>query len=321
MSAAFSRGPFGAGGGGFGPAGPAGIGGIRAGGDYPLDSADVHFERSVEDATAGEYLLRDKVKPENGYVSSNGTTQFVKTAYNIKSKYRTVNEYGEVLSEMPALSPGDHFAFPIPVLPGRRVNVGDSWQAPIHVALDWAGTDPLTVTGEARLEDFEWQNGYPVAKIHETYSGAAKFPKSKNSKFSGAPVEDLKVDQTVYFAYNSGRMVRVEANDDITVDLTSTEEAALNPFSGHGSGAYGAGGGYGQMAGFGGGVPGGLPGGMPGGMPPGAGGPPSGFMGGPMGPGGAFRGGGEGAPGGGFGEARMPVHLKITETTDLEKSK
>jgi hypothetical protein len=40
-----------------------------------------------------------------------------------------------------------------------------------------------------------------------------------------------------------------------------------------------------------------------------------------MGPGGAFRGGGEGAPGGGFGEARMPVHLKITETTDLEKSK
>lgn len=326
------RGPYGGGGfpgSGFGPGGPAGIGGERAGGDYPIDSADVYFVRSVEDATPGEYLLRDKVSTTDGVVSSSGTSQFVKTAYNIKSKYRTVNDYGEVLSEMPPLSPGDHFAFPIPVLPGRRVNVGDSWEAPIEVSLDWMGSDPLSVTGEARLEDFEWEDNYPVAKIHETFSGSSKFATEKESLFSGAPVEDLKVDQTVYFAYNSGRLIRVEADNDITVDLTSSQEAYLDPFTGH-TGT--------QMAAFGGesGGPGGaFPGAFPGaGGPGGPGGPmgfaargpmgPGGPMGGPMG--GAFRGpgaipGAEGLGGAGVGEPRAPIHLKISETTELAPTK
>lgn len=298
--------------GGFGPGGPEGIGG-RVGGDYPLDEADIHFERTVEDATAPEYLIRDKVDG-SGIVSSNGSSQFVKAAYNIKSKYRTVNDFGEVLSEMPPLSQGDHFAFPIPVLPGRRVNVGDSWQTPIDVSLDWMGSDPLTVTGEARLEDFEWQDGYPVAKIHESFSGPTKFPKDRKSRYSDAPVDNLSVDQTVYFAYNAGRLIRVEANDDITVQLTQQQEEALDPFTGHT-------GGYGQAASFPGmsGIPGGIPG-VPGGgigAFPGARGP----MGGPGGFPGAGAGEESGALGGEIGEARAPVHLKIVETTDLDPMK
>jgi hypothetical protein len=257
----------------------------------------------VEDASEGEFLVRDKLQPD-GSITGNGSTRFVSSAFRLKSKYRTVDEYGEVLSDMAPLSHGDHFAFPIPVLPGRRVSVGDSWQAPIDVSLDWATSDPVTVEGEGRLEAFEWQNGYPCVKIHETFSGSTKFPTSKDSKFSGAPVDDLKVDQIVYFAYNSGRLIRVDAKTDITAELTSTQRAALDPFAGaNAPSAYGGGPGYGQGL-----DPDAPVAGPPGGPPPGFGGPP-GYGGGPPGLGGGLQGG---------GEQRSPVHLKITETTELQ---
>ncbi|MGO8671982.1 MAG: hypothetical protein ACLQVD_11525 [Capsulimonadaceae bacterium] len=247
----------------------------NSGGDQILQSADVSYDRTVNDDTSGVYLIRDQVRNDGYVCGSDGTPHTVQSVFNIKGKYRTVFASGEVISTMPPLGPGDHFAFPIPELPGRRVNVGDSWRVPMRVSLDWASSDPMIVSGEARLEDFEWQNGYPTAKIRETYSGPARFPNSSGAKFAGAPVDNVTVTQILYFAYNSGRLVRSEQNADMTVELTGPQQSNLNPFSGS----------QGDESGGQGGFPFGAPG-MSGG---------STDSGGPT----------------------TPMHLKVSETTDL----
>ncbi|MDQ2687240.1 MAG: hypothetical protein M3Y28_05160, partial [Armatimonadota bacterium] len=140
-----------------------------------LQAASVKFTRSVEDISGGNYLVRDRILPDASYLGSKGQSQRIDALYNLKSKYRTVDAQGRVLSEMAPFTTGQHVAFSIPVLADRRVAVGDSWQAPVQLALEWAALEPTKITAESRLEGFEWQNGYPCAKIREKYSGPVTY--------------------------------------------------------------------------------------------------------------------------------------------------
>lgn len=195
-----------------------------------LQSSIIRFTRTVEDTTGGGYLIRDRILP-GGVLVSRGQAQSVDALYNIKSKYRTVDTRGDVLGSMAPLSMGEHFGFSIPVLSSRRVSVGDTWQAPVEVSLDWASTKPATVNAESRLEGFEWQSGYPAAKIRETYTGPMTFTQMNgNGAAISSPVSGLGLgagsitlptvnyERIVYFAYNSGRLVRTETTVTLTAD-------------------------------------------------------------------------------------------------------
>lgn len=320
----------------------------------PIQGSLIHFSRSVEDSNGGHYLVRDTVLPKS-YLIDRGQSQVLAAVYNIKSVYRTVTSQGAVVSTMAPLSVGEHLGFSIPVFANRKVSVGDSWQAPVKVALDWAGKQTAQLKAESRLEDFEWQNGYPCAKVRETYTGPATFklaPKGVKI-FEASTVKYVRV---IYLAYGSGRLVHTEVTADITADLSPTISSWLgigangsaggypggsSPYSSlYGDdtgdqappvpdGAYPGGGypggdypapSYGPSADMKGGYGMGAPGmGMPGGYPPG--GMPGGYPGAM--PGGYPGGMPGGYPGGmQYGNSAavqtVPTKLKVTDITTLQ---
>jgi len=299
----------------------------------PIQESRLRFVRTVENATGGEYLVRDEIipvehsaraKPFVSYVSTRGS---VVPLTQVHALYRTVDARGRVLSDLPSENRANSIGFSIPVLPPRRVSVGAHWQSPIKLTLDWTSPTPATVTATSTLEGFEWQDRYPTAKIRETYTGPALLRPAPGSPLPPLAAQDIKFERVIYFAYNAGRIVRMQT----TLSLTTTAPGLLSlgasgggfgggGYPGGGGGGYpGGGGGYpgggGGYPGGGGGYPGGGGGGYPGG---GGGGYPGGggFSGGGY-PGGGFPGGGYpggGSFGGGAANPNAPTKLVYSET-------
>ena len=190
----------------------------------PIQKADIQFRRTVEDSDGGDYLIRDAVL-DTGIITTSGTPTYVKTAYSIKGRMRTVNVSGVTVSNnLPINASGNHFGFPIAAFPGRRIQVGDSWEAPIETSLQWACEHPTVLRGNGRLDSFEWENGYPCAKIIETYTGPATFNIDGVSPVDGANVD---LTRTIWFAYTSGRLIHISTDEKVDATMTSSQVAAL----------------------------------------------------------------------------------------------
>ena len=218
----------------------------------PTDSTDpeqiiqqslLRYRRTVENTTGGTYLIRDEALP---VVKSGATAPFVSSVttrsatmplqngYDIRARYREVDTRGHVLSEVGVQNGGLQLGFSIPVLPPRRVSVGAHWESPVQMTLDWTSPYPTTVTATSTLEDFEWQDRYPTAKIRETYTGPASFNPGPGSPLPLIQSQDIKFERVIYFAYNAGRVVRMET----TLTLTSTAPGLLVNTATSGAGQY-----------------------------------------------------------------------------------
>lgn len=324
-----------------------------------LQESLLRYERSVENISGGTALIRDNVlgvdksarpKPFVSYVSTHGAPPQALTS-GVHAEYREVDARGRVLSKLTSENTPESIGFSIPVLPPRRVSVGAHWESPVQITLDWNSPIPATVTATSTLEDFEWQDRYPTAKIRETYEGPATFFPGPGAALPSIASREVKFERVIYFAYNAGRVVRTQT----TISLTSTDPGLLSVPSQSGFGQSGPGGyngrrgGFGQQGGSGypgqqggrgsyqngpGGYPG-VPEGAPnvpsgeyppGEAPPGST-PPGGYQGypgggypggGPGGPGGGYPGSGFGGPGGYQGagtQSGAPVKLTYTETS------
>ena len=275
-----------------------------------VQEAVLRYQRTVENSTGGTYLLRDEMvttgkgvggKPFAAAVTNHG---FSTPLTAQRARYREVDARGRVLSELESQNGVGSLGFTIPVLPPRRVSVGAHWQTPVKLALDWTGAAPAAVTASSTLEDFEWQDRYPTAKIRETYTGPVNFPAGPGLGLPPIAATDVKYERVIYFAYNAGRVVRTETTMTLTTTMpgllvaptTTPGYPGVSPsFPGRRSSPGGP-------PGFSGGIPG--EGSAPGGMPyPGS---ASGFPGGPSGfPGGI----------GGAGAGAAPTKLTFTETS------
>ncbi len=319
--------------------------------DAPTQSQDVQeavlrFRRTVENATGGNYLVRDEMvttgkgaagKPFVATVNNRGFSSAL-TAQ--RARYREVDARGRTLSDLETQNGIGSLGFSIPVLPPRRVSVGAHWQTPVKLALDWTGAAPATVTATSTLEDFEWQDRYPTAKIRETYTGSVNLPAGPGLALPPMAATDVKFERVIYFAYNAGRVVRTETTMTLTSTAPGLLAAPTTPgYPGGGSPGYPGGGSPGYPGGGSPGYPGGSPGGgytggrpgYPGGAPgndstpytPYPGAPSSSFPGGPS----PFPGSGPGSPGGypgspgqygGLGGAlAAPTKLTYKETVVL----
>ena len=233
----------------------------------------------MENVSGGTFLIRDEAlpvdksarpKPFVSYVSTHDLPQALQNVSAVRPSYRVVDVQGHVLSHVGEANGGEQLGFSIPVLPPRRVSVGAHWDTPVQMTLDWTSPHPATVTATSTLEDFEWQDRYPTAKIRETYVGPATFQPRPGSPLPLLQTQSVKFERIIFFAYNAGRIVRMET----TLSLTSTTPGLLSGGAGPGgSNPYGGG----QP-----GMPGGYPGGMSGGTPPGnyPGGMPGNYPGG-----------------------------------------
>ena len=109
------------------------------------------------------------------------------------------------------------------------------------MTLDWASPYPTTVTATSTLEDFEWQDRYPTAKIRETYTGPASFQPRPGSPLPFIQSQDIKFERIIYFAYNSGRIVRMQTTLTLTTTapgLLSTSAAQGGQYQGGQGGQY-----------------------------------------------------------------------------------
>ena len=112
----------------------------------PIQESRLRFARSVENATGGEYLVRDEIipvdhsarsKPFVSYVATRGS---VVPLAQVRAFYRTVDARGRVLNTLTSENHGNSIGFSIPVLPPRRVSVGAHWQRPSRSL--WTGLRP-----------------------------------------------------------------------------------------------------------------------------------------------------------------------------------
>ena len=321
-----------------------------------LQQSLLRYGRTVENVSGGTSLIRDQVisvdksvrpKAFVSYVATHGLPQALGT--EVRAEYRTVDSRGQVLTKLAAQNTADSVGFSIPVLPPRRISVGAHWETPVEITLDWNSPYPAKVTATSTLEDFEWQDRYPTAKIRETYEGPATFYPGPGSALPAIASRSIKFERIYYYAYNAGRIVRTQTIISLVSSepgLLSAASATLGGYPGGSPGGYpgGSPGGYpggGGRGGFnrprggtpggylGGGPPGGFsgggfpgsspessPDGFPGGFP--GGGPPGGFPGGgfPGGMPGGYPGGGYpgGAPGGGYPGASSGSPVKLTYT-------
>jgi hypothetical protein len=275
----------------------------------PVQLVRATYERTVEDSVSGSLaFMRDKVL--KGTISSgNGAVARLEDIYDFKSRYRTVAPSGTVLdyAVASANSPGAYVALPIIDLGGQRRRIGDTWNTRAPILLEWATLDPPPLVNVRNtLETLEWQDGYQTARIKQTYDQRTTVP-----IFGGAgKINDAKVtmSRTIWFAYQAGKVVRVDTTTEVEGDAPSDILAAMVPQAGVGGGGAGFGATAGMMGGvggggfMGGGPPSGMMGSSMGAMMRGRGmGSSSGTMGSSSGMLGAGMGDEDGGMGGGFG--------------------
>ena len=200
--------------------------------EQTIQQSLLRYRRTVENTTGGTYLIRDEALPVDksarptpfvSYVATRGITYPLQNGFDIRARYRVVDTRGHVLSEVGTQNGGEQLAFSLPVLPPRRVSVGAHWESPVKVTLDWTSPYPTSILATSTLEDFEWQDRYPTVKIRETYTGPANFIPRPGSPLPQIQSQNIKFERVIYFAYNAGRVVRMET----TMTLTTTTPGLL----------------------------------------------------------------------------------------------
>jgi hypothetical protein len=275
--------------------------------DQEMSSVDSTHQIAVEDSSRDVALVRNKLTSlkvlESGQEYSLGGDQLSNSMYQELDPlgivhYETGSNVG--LAEFTARGLPVNSTLELPLLPTSRVSIGETWRTP-NQRLDLPGLPPSMqprVTLVNKLEDLEWESGYPTARIHQTFSGPIPL---KVVPFGSMEITspNVKFERDIFLAYKSGTLIRTARTLTITGrSATPVGTTLTGPMAGGMPGM--------MRGGMAGGYPGMMRGGMPGmpGMMPGAAGEMAGMV--PGMPGGAtgkggypgmMRGGMPGMPG------------------------
>jgi len=161
----------------------------------------------------------------------------------------------------------------LPILPNGPVRVGQTWQTPnVPLAVPSSVPEPQvsvtgsgnintfaeaytqgtagellgtfvvmkkpTVTISSKLEDLEWEGGYPTAHIIETFDGTAG-PKMDGLIFGDTFIQAplVKYRRDIYIAFKSGLLVKMVQK--LEVSGSSPQYANASPTGGYGTSTYG----------------------------------------------------------------------------------
>ncbi|HEA46974.1 MAG TPA: hypothetical protein ENH97_01005, partial [bacterium] len=114
--------------------------------------------------------------------------------------------------EMPAIM--DQF---FPLLPEKKIKVGDSWTYDVRLTSLLFDTPPLTIQFKDNLVGFEKMGGYDCAKILSV--GSIEVPMQKGKvlipkfgKKTEVTIKDSKIKRelTTHFAYKEGKPIRMD---------------------------------------------------------------------------------------------------------------
>ena len=276
--------------------------GMKGTGDIEFGAETSELVLAVHDVYPNNHaIVRNMLQKLT--VRQNGQETTYPTSMLPRALFQEVTPSGQVVyqNENVTFNQFENLGVPIsptlelPPLPEQAVRVGDTWRTQ-NVRIDIPGVGPdkePVVSAETKLVGLEWEGGYPTAKIVQTYDSAKQGGfNEKVIQFGPYIVESpqIKFERTIYFAYRSGTLVRIDRKLEVT---GKTEQGASTGATIGGMGYQGAPP-PGMMMG-GSSMPPGLMGGS--GMPPG-------MMSGSMMPPGMM--GGSGMPPGMMGGSMMP---------------
>lgn len=215
--------------------------GLMATGDVELIGQNSELLLAVEDVyPTGNAIVRNRLT--RLAVKQSGQEVVYPQEYLPKSIYQELDPLGFVHYPPQDRPSGDVFwqmgipvsaTLDLPILPRGQVRVGDTWDTP-NVVLDIPGTAPEKqprVTVKSTLEGLEWEGNHQTAKIVQTYEGT---PKEKSIVFGNIVVENpqIKFRRTIYLAYRSGTLVKVERTLEISGTTSETVAGVAGPAAG-----------------------------------------------------------------------------------------
>lgn len=247
--------------------------------EIPVEQERFRFTIAVDDVKPdGNGLVRVQILPDEGkdyaVFRAPGDPGPRKHFQNVFSPlYRLMKPTGEeVYADVPGWMPTYEFGvnrdrythiillLPLPMLPTDHISPGDSWQTaillpsgdPTHIQKTGAGSDRIQARGE--FVSVEWEKGFPCAKLRYEFIIADPVRDGQDLKLLGREFRDnsrIRMEQTVWFALNEGRIVRWDAvfEGDTRVPV-STQGGAAGGGGGAGgpraAGAASSGGGDGR---------------------------------------------------------------------------
>ena len=244
-----------------------------------LDEQNIRYIIAHHNNYGSEGLIRFQALPEKGKDYAYIVTQLSPEPKKIMANemapiyMRVTNTGREVFSSWPQYFPLEGTSpvsrtdllaiFPLGVLPTRRVEVGDTWEASIPLENFDLATAELSddfienLTGRATLEAVEWEQGYPCAKIRSELSlGAENLKNLKALEGVQGDAQSLKIESVQWFAIDRGIMIREEVrySSEVLVEVGGGQAAG----GGQGGAPRGPAspGGAGGVGGPGGGAPG-----------------------------------------------------------------
>ncbi|NSW77822.1 MAG: collagen-like protein [Chthonomonadetes bacterium] len=183
-------------------------------GEQVAYEADTFFNLFVYDIRGSQYIIRQRANKQQ-------VLAYNQPVYTLgKEMFRAVLQFvtplGSVVYQNVDTT-NDPYVFRVmvlPILPELRVKPGDTWSSWAHILLpDMPVERARKVLAQNKLEGVEWEGGYPTVKITQTYEGTL----SGTLEFSNYVLEKpkVKLNRTLWFAFNAGRLVRSESTIEI----------------------------------------------------------------------------------------------------------
>lgn len=224
-----------------------------------LEQRDIRYLIAHHNNYGSEGLIRFQALPEKGkdyaYIITQNSQEPTKFEANEMAPIymRVTNTGREVFSSWPQYFPLEGTSdvsrtdllaiFPLGVLPSRRVEVGETWQAAIPMPnfnLETAELEKDFVTnlpGSATLEAVEWEQGFPCAKIRSSLSvGAEDLKNIRSLDGVQGDAQSLKIESVQWFALDRGIMIREDVRFTSEVLVEVGGGSAAGPASGGGEG-------------------------------------------------------------------------------------
>lgn len=226
-------------------------------GEQQTFNAETFYNLFVYDLRGSNTIIRQRANKQQIFAYNQPIYTLQEEAFRAVLQFVTPQGRVTYQNVETTVSPATFRVMQLPILPELRVKQGDTWTSWAYILLpDMPVERARRVLAQNKLEGVEWEGGYPTVRIKQTYEGTL----SGTLEFSNYALRDpkVKLDRTLWFAFNAGRLVRSES----TVEIEGQVPTGMQPS---------------RFAGMMGGIPG-APGAMMG-APPGIGGPP--MMGGP----------------------------------------
>ncbi|HSV72168.1 MAG TPA: hypothetical protein VLH79_00215 [Chthonomonadales bacterium] len=225
-----------------------GLSGMGSGvGEMEVSGLRSRLQLSVEDMYAdGDAMLRNRL--ERLSVRFGGQETTFSSADLPGGVYKQVSSLGRIeyqnrpseLDQFAASGLKVLTAVELPILRSAPVAVGDSWQTP-NVSLEIPGIaaeDQPRVTVTSRFEGFEWEGGFPTARIVETFDSTRTALNRRQLQVGPYLLENPQVRLTreIFLAHEHGTLVKVVRRLEVTGRAPMMQGVAVMGGAGIGGG-------------------------------------------------------------------------------------